>query len=121
VIIENENFVAFAPYASRFPFEVCVIPKRHESNYENIDESMIEDLASIMKEVLKKLNSALDNPPYNYMIHNSPIKATGLMHYHWHIEIIPKLIQVAGFEWGTGFYINPTPPEEAAKFLRELE
>ena len=61
----------------------------------------------------------LGDPPYNFMFHTAPV-ADGLVpYYHWHIEIIPKLTQVAGFEWGTGFYINPTPPEQAAHFLRE--
>ena len=61
----------------------------------------------------------LDNPPYNLVIHTSPVQDPTNDHYHWHIEFMPKLTKTAGFEWGTGFYINPTPPEEAAKFLRE--
>jgi UDPglucose--hexose-1-phosphate uridylyltransferase len=73
----------------------------------------------MMKTVLGKHFMVLDNPPYNFILHTAPLKTTNLPHYHWYIEIIPKLTKVAGFEHGTGFYINPTPPEEAAKFLRE--
>ena len=64
---------------------------------------------------------ALDFPSYNFVIHTSPIGEEINDHYHWHIEMMPKLTKVAGFEWGTGFYINPTPPEEAARFLREAK
>jgi len=63
----------------------------------------------------------LNNPPYNYIIHTAPAANVGMGHYHWHIEIIPRLTKMAGFEWGTGFYINPTPPEEATTYLRETE
>ena len=67
------------------------------------------------------MQSVLDYPPYNFIVLNSPLRESKLAYYHWHIEIIPKLTKVAGFEWGSGFYINPTPPEEAAKFLREAD
>ncbi|MBN1622556.1 MAG: galactose-1-phosphate uridylyltransferase [Endomicrobiales bacterium] len=121
IITENSDFVAFCPFASRSPFEVWVLPKNHGSHFESINDNDISKLSSIMKDVLKKLGKVLDNPPFNYTIHNSPLKEPNLPYYHWHIEIIPKLIQVAGFEWGTGFFINPTPPEEAAAALRESE
>ena len=68
---------------------------------------------------LRKLDKVLEHPAYNFIVHSAPVQEGPLAHYHWHIEIIPKLTKVAGFEWGTGFYINPTPPEESAKFLRE--
>ncbi|MCB4790567.1 MAG: galactose-1-phosphate uridylyltransferase [Elusimicrobia bacterium] len=121
IVAENEDFLAFCPYASRSPFETWVIPKAHFSHFEYINENQVVSLGSIMKGLLKKMDNVLDTPPYNYIIHNSPLKDAELPHYHWHIEIMPKLVQVAGFEWGSGFYINPTPPEEAAKFLRESE
>jgi UDPglucose--hexose-1-phosphate uridylyltransferase len=121
IVAENEDFIAFCPYASRSPFETWIMPKIHISHFEFIWESQVVSLGRIMKEVLKKMDNVLDKPPYNYIIHNAPLKDTEMPHYHWHIEIMPKLVQVAGFEWGTGFYINPTPPEEAAKFLRESE
>ncbi len=80
---------------------------------------MFENLAKALKSLLMKADRVLDNPPYNLVIHTSPVQDPTNDHYHWHIEFMPKLTKTAGFEWGTGFYINPTPPEEAAKFLRE--
>jgi UDPglucose--hexose-1-phosphate uridylyltransferase len=80
---------------------------------------MFENLAKALKTLLTKADRVLDNPPYNLVIHTSPVQDPTNDHYHWHIEFMPKLTKTAGFEWGTGFYINPTPPEEAAKFLRE--
>ncbi len=70
---------------------------------------------------LKQLDKVLNTPPYNYMIHTSTFDEPVNDYYHWHIEIMPKLTKIAGFEWGSGFYINPTPPEEATAFLRETE
>ena len=121
LVLENENFVAIEPFAARFPFETWIIPKEHYSNFENIPRNHFSVLAHIFKDVLGLLNSALNNPPYNFIIHTSPTKEHSLEYYHWHIEIMPKLTQVAGFEWGSGFYINPTTPEDAADFLRSLQ
>jgi UDPglucose--hexose-1-phosphate uridylyltransferase len=73
----------------------------------------------MVKDMLTRLDRVLDFPAYNYIVHTSPIGEPAQDYYHWHMEIMPKLTKVAGFEWGTGFYINPTPPEESAKFLRE--
>lgn len=120
IVIENDDFVAVCPYASRFPFEVWILPKRHKSAYEEIHYNELKNLAAIMQTVNKKLNIALENPPYNYLLHTSPLKESDLKHYHWHFEIIPKLSGVGGFEWGTGFYINSISPEEATKFLQEI-
>lgn len=119
VICENDNFVCIAPYASRFPFETWILPKAHDAIFEDIQKHEVMSLARTLKDFLSRLNRVLENPPYNYILHNSPLNSPHLPYYHWHIEIIPKLTKIAGFEWGTGFYINPTPPEEAAKFLRE--
>ena len=118
VVISTDNFVAFAPFASRFPFETWILPKKHESNFENLQGFEAEELAHILKSVLAKLEATLDFPPYNYIIHNAPFNVTEAEYFHWHIEIIPRLTNIAGFEWGTGFYINPTSPEEAAEMLR---
>ena len=121
MVDENDGYVSFCPYASRFPFEVWVIPKRHESRFDHEYDGAMKDLALIMKSTLSRIEKALSMPPYNYMIHTTPFTLTDLEFYHWHVEIIPRLTKVAGFEWGTGFYINPVPPEEAATFLREVE
>jgi UDPglucose--hexose-1-phosphate uridylyltransferase len=86
-----------------------------------MEDAMRRQLADVLKETLMRINSALSFPPYNYIVHSAPSGETDLNYYHWHIEIMPKLTKVAGFEWGSGFYINPVPPEEAAGYLREVE
>jgi UDPglucose--hexose-1-phosphate uridylyltransferase len=119
VIAENKDFAALAPFAPRFPFEMWILPKVHQSAFEESQKHEFEQLARMLKEVLTRLDKVLDFPAYNYTIHTSPLTEANNDHYHWHLEIMPKLTKVAGFEWGTGMYINPTPPEEAARFLRE--
>lgn len=121
VVIDTPNFLAFAPYASRFPFEIWILPKNHSSHYENIQKNEVDELGTVLKTMLLKLEIGLDKPSYNYIIHTAPFDTQLLPHYHWHIEIIPRLTRVAGFEWGTGFYINPVPPEQAATFLRDTK
>ncbi len=119
VISENDLFISLAPYAPRFPFEFWLLPKQHGSAFENNQSSVYASLARMLKDNLTRLDLVLDHPAYNFMLHTSPIGEESNEHYHWHFEIIPKLTKVAGFEWGTGFYICPTPPEESARFLRE--
>jgi len=119
LIAENESFVTIAPYAPRFPFEMWIVPKTHQSAFEESQKHEFEHLAAMMKDMLSRLDRVLDYPAYNHIIHTSPIPEASNDHYHWHMEIMPKLTKMAGFEWGTGFYINPTPPEESAKFMRE--
>jgi UDPglucose--hexose-1-phosphate uridylyltransferase len=119
VIAENESFITIAPYAPRFPFEMCIVPKVHQSAFEESQKHEFGHLAAMLKDMLSRLDRVLDFPAYNHIIHTSPIPDASNDYYHWHLEIMPKLTKMAGFEWGTGFYINPTPPEESAKFLRE--
>jgi UDPglucose--hexose-1-phosphate uridylyltransferase len=119
VIYENEDFIALAPFASRSPFETMILPKSHSSTF--APKNNVNLLAQILQRTLKQIDKVLDLPPYNMMIHTSPFKDEINDYYHWHIEILPKLTKIAGFEWGSGFHINPTPPEEAAQFMREAE
>jgi UDPglucose--hexose-1-phosphate uridylyltransferase len=119
VVRETDHFIVVTPYASRFPFESWILPKAHNSHAESMTHAEIHDLAPVLRTLLRKVRSTLERPPYNLVLHSAPIQDQAMPHYHWHIELIPKLTHVAGFEWGTGFHINPTPPEEAAKFLRE--
>jgi UDPglucose--hexose-1-phosphate uridylyltransferase len=119
VVCENDQFISLAPFAPRFPFELWLLPKQHGSSFENNQTPVYSSLARILKDNLNRLDAVLDHPAYNFMVHTSPVGEESNEHYHWHIEIMPKLTKVAGFEWGTGFYICPTPPEEAARFLRE--
>ena len=81
--------------------------------------ALIQSLAWAVRATVRKIEKTLENPAYNFVIHTGPVQEGSMLHYHWHIEIIPRLVKVAGFEWGTGFYINPTPPEESAQFLRD--
>ncbi len=119
VVAENDGFLTLAPYAPRFPFETWIRPKRHESGFENSSSQVYENLAKALKNLLRRADQVLDNPAYNLVVHTAPAQENSLDYYHWHIEFMPRLTKTAGFEWGTGFYQNPTPPEEAAKYLRE--
>jgi len=121
LVLDTPGFVVFCPYASRFPFELWVLPKDHSSQFENIPRQSIEELGMVLKTVLGKLEVALDDPPYNYVIHTAPFDTNELAHYHWHLEMFPRLTRVAGFEWGSGFYINPVLPEDAAAFLQDVD
>ncbi|OPX29567.1 MAG: galactose-1-phosphate uridylyltransferase [Candidatus Omnitrophica bacterium 4484_171] len=119
VVLETDNFLAFCPLSSRFSFEVWIIPKKHLIDFGAITDEEIAALSKVMKEVIGRLKKVLGEHPYNYIIHTSPVNTDFHVGYHWHIEIMPKLTRVAGFEWGSGFYIVFTPPEVAAKYLRE--
>ena len=121
LVEENEGFVSFVPFAPRFPFELCILPKEHISDYTQITRSGFSHLAQILKRTLQRLTKGLEEPPFNLMIHTAPLDDLNLNYYHFHIEITPRLTEVAGFEWATGFYINPTKPEETAAYLREVK
>jgi len=122
VVTANERFIAIAPYASRCTFEVWSLPREENPHYLQVRDRDLLDLAAILQKVLRGIKNALEDPPYNFVLHTAPLPAEGeeTPSYHWHIEVIPRLTRLAGFEWGTGFYVNPTPPEEAARLLREV-
>ncbi len=113
-------FVALSAYAPRCPFETWILPAEHQSDFELLSPSAARELARVMRVVVAKIEAALDRPAYNYIIHTSPFDTYANDHYHWHIEIIPRVTKTAGFEWGTGLAINPVPPEEAAAIMRAL-
>ncbi len=117
VAFVNDRFIVLCPFASRFPFETMILPRVHSSNFTDITNDDIVALADVMSRLFKKMATLLGDPPFNYLLHVSPQYAPNLRFYHWHIEIIPRMTEVAGFEWGAGVYINPTPPEEAAREL----
>lgn len=121
VVTDSGQFLAFAPYAPRFPFETWIVPKEHSSHFENVNQTQIEELAFTLKRTLAKIEKGLNMPPYNFMVCTAPFHSGPSDSFHWHLEITPRLAPVAGFEWGTGFYINPVPPEDAAAFLRNLK
>src|SRR5262245_36267181 len=129
IVSMDEHFVVMTPFASRFPFELLVIPRPHNHAFTDEPRARMAALARTLKETLARLKSVLRDPPYNFVLHAAPNTETLVKRrhfwdtlsfdFHWHIEILPRLTRVAGFEWGTGFYVNPTAPEEAAAFLRD--
>ncbi len=131
IVCETGRFVAFAPWASRFPFEIMILPRRHGSDYGTVSAEDLADLGACLGEVARRLRAVLLDAPFNLLLHTAPnaeafgsergLWKTLLWDYHWHLELLPRLTQVAGFEAGTDFYINPVAPEEAARFLREAE
>lgn len=121
LVMDSGLFLAFEPYAPRTPFETWIIPKNHESHFEDIQQQGCEELAFILKRTLSVLEKGVGPMAYNYMLFSSPFDSGPLPHFHWHIEIIPRITKQAGFEWGTGFFINPVPPEDAADFLRTVK
>lgn len=131
VVKEFPNFVTMTPYASCFPFELRLYPKRHLHDFVLMNDLELGELAEAMKDMLCRIKGVLGDPPYNFILHTAPPKQQRLgkpdywssieYDYHWHIELVPRLTKIAGFEWGTGFYVNPTSPEDAATFLREAQ
>ena len=121
LVTGTERFLAIEPFAPRFPFETWILPRNHDASFQALGSpDELRELAGVLKDTLGRLNRALDRPPFNFVLHTAPVSDTELEYYHWHIEIMPKLTRVAGFEIGSGFYINPTPPEDAAQYLREI-
>lgn len=121
VIAEDDVFLTLAPYAPRFPFEAWILPKQHSAAFEEASVPQFERLAAALKTLLQRVDSVLDRPAYNFVLHTTPMREDTELFYHWHLEFMPKLTKVAGFEWGTGFYINPTPPEVSAQALRDAK
>jgi UDPglucose--hexose-1-phosphate uridylyltransferase len=119
VVCQNEHFITLTPFAPRTPFEMWILPKNHTSAFCREDDARLLVLAQLFSETLKRLDACIPDVPYNFVLHTEPLQSVGLEHYHWHFEIMPKLTSIAGFEWGSGFYINPMPPEEAASYLRQ--
>lgn len=120
LVDSNADFVVLEPFAPRSPFETWILPRRHLSHYDTITDMELENLARCFRSLFVRLDSLLGDFSYNFILHMAPLRQAKMQHYHWHFEIIPNLARLAGFEWGSGFYINPTPPEEAATFLREV-
>ena len=123
IVTETGSFIAFVPFASRFPFETWILPKEHLDDFRTLkDRFKVEELAEISASVIRRLHKALgENISYNLMVHSYPLKENRIEYYHWHIEIVPKITKFNGFDLGSGMYVNPTVPEESAKFLREAE
>jgi UDPglucose--hexose-1-phosphate uridylyltransferase len=121
VVYKNDSFVIFCPYASGAPFEVWIIPRRHTSNFGEINEKEMKDLAAAMKDLFSRYYYGLEDPDFNFVIRTAPRDETNDRCMHWYIMAMPRLTKVAGFELGTGMFINVTLPEANAKFLREIK
>jgi UDPglucose--hexose-1-phosphate uridylyltransferase len=121
VILETVHFLIFSPFASRYPFEAWIIPKIHSPDFHHINEEEMEDLSVAMQSLFIRFYKLLSDPPYSFVFHTSPIQSRfHRPEYHWHIEARLRIGLREGFEWGTGFFVNPTPPEDSAAFLREV-
>ena len=119
VVLETKNFIVFCPYAARTPYETWLFPKTAQAHFADIDHAHASELARLLREVLRGIEVLLDRPAYNYYIHTAPFDIENPEHYHWHVEIIPRVTKIAGFEFSSGCYINTLPPEQAAEALRE--
>jgi len=118
LILESQGFVTLAPFAPRFPFETWILPVGHRAAFEDSTDEELRGLAGVLGEFLRRMNQVLGDPPFNFMLHTAPFREVQRESFHWHLEIIPKLTRVAGFEWGSGFFINSVPPEDAAEALK---
>ena len=131
IVEDRDGFVTWAPYDSRFPFELVIYPQQHSHDFTTMDASQRAGLARVLIRTTQRLKILLGDVPYNFVLKTTPNPisrpgkpgywATLQYDYHWRIAVIPRLTRVAGFEWGTGFYINPMPPESSAEYLREVE
>jgi UDPglucose--hexose-1-phosphate uridylyltransferase len=121
IVAETPRFVAFTPYASRFAYEIWVLPRTHASHYETLSDADANELASLLRSILGKLDAVLTYPAYNYFLHTGPAREVLMAEYHWHLELFPRTSRVAGFEWASGCFINAVPPEQAASELRDAE
>jgi UDPglucose--hexose-1-phosphate uridylyltransferase len=121
LIDESPHFVAFCPYASRFPYELWILPRRHGGHFAATSLEEIDDLANFARRAIAKIERLSQPAAYNLVFHTSPFDSPAKDHYHWHIEVFPRMTIAAGFEWGSGCAINPVSPEAAAAFLRNIE
>jgi UDPglucose--hexose-1-phosphate uridylyltransferase len=121
VVKETEYFLVICPFASRSPFETRIYPKIHRSSFVSASDQELEDFAFVLQDTLKRLSIGLNDPDYNYIIRSAPIEDRDVKYHHWYVVIVPKLTTTAGFEIGTGIYINTTLPEQCAEFLRGIQ
>lgn len=128
IVAADEHMVALTPFASRFPFEITLLPRQHSHDFLDASDAVLRSFARLLRRVMRQLRLALADSDWSLLLHTCPREDARARqefrpeeYYHWHLEIVPRLLKTAGFEWGTGFYINPVKPEEAASFLRAIE
>ncbi len=118
IVLHEEGVLAFVPFAARFPYETWIVPIAHEHDFGRTAAETVRALARILQEILRRLREALDDPPYALVLHSSPLGEFFREEYHWHLELVPRPLLGLGLEWGTGVYINPVPPEQAASVVQ---
>jgi UDPglucose--hexose-1-phosphate uridylyltransferase len=121
IVLETEDFVAFHPYASKVPFETWIMPRAHSTSFGNNHEEECFGVAPVLKKILAKIYVGLQNPDFNFILHVAPVEYEDAPYYHWHIQVLPRLTLQAGFELGSGIFINSALPEQTAQFMREVE
>jgi len=121
VVLETDRFLVFHPFASRVPFETWIMPKRHQPSFGQVSEEDLRELAPVLRRTLRALYDRLGDPDFNFMIHSAPIEDENKDYYLWHLQILPRLATIAGFELGSGIYISTLRPEDSAAVIREYE
>jgi UDPglucose--hexose-1-phosphate uridylyltransferase len=121
IVMETEEFLAFHPFASQRPFETWILPKKHQASFGSVSQEDLRSLSRVLRLILLKLHRGLNDPDFNYVIDTAPVGDENEPYYMWHTRIIPRLTELAGFEIGSGIYINTAVPEETAEFMRHLE
>ncbi len=121
IISQNDSFVAFIPYSALSPFHIWIFPRRHIACFGSITDSELHDLANILKETLLRLHTGLGNPDFNYVIHSLSPQECEVKYFHWYLSIVTRVTRTAGFEIGTGMYINPSLPDSSARFLMDVK
>ncbi len=120
IVLRNEKFVAICPFASRLPYEIWILPVKHAADFDAVPNADLAAFAQMVKKVLARLEQLIPNVAYNYHIHSAPFDSDCYDHYHWHMELIPRVAGLAGFELATGLFVNPVLPEQAAQQLRSV-
>ena len=120
IVLKGEHFVAMEVFASATPFATHIFPLRHMASFGDISDLEIVDLARVLRTLLAKIYVGLENPDLNFTVRSGPTEYSGARHFHWYVSVIPRLTRVAGFELGSGMFINTVLPEAAAEFLRKV-
>ena len=120
LILETDRFLVFHPFASRVPFETWILPKQHQPSFGSIVSEERNELAQVLSKTLKALYRALRNPDFNLIVHSAPPEDENKRYYLWHIQILPRITTIAGFELGSGIFITTMMPEESAPFIRHV-
>lgn len=119
VILETDQFLVFHPFAAWVPFETWIMPKRHQPSFGQVNEEDLRELAQVLRRTLRALFDRLSDPDFTYIVHSAPTEDENKEYYLWHIQIVPRLTAIAGFELGSGIYISTILPEQSAVMMRE--